>query len=86
MLPHSFLPKQPAGRGLETVGHARVGNDEKIVAFNNRRRNIGRAFRGAPYDVRLRHVAFAVRPEGEDVMIREAAGNIDQAGLRAVNR
>ena len=84
LLADSLLPKQSARGGFETMGHAGIGDDQKIIAFDNRGRNIGRAPGGPPEDVGAGDVAVAVRFDGKNVVVRVAARDIDQAGLGAV--
>src|SRR5207247_190092 len=60
--------------------------DQKVVAFDYRGRNIGHTFRGAPHDVSLRHVAVAIRFDRKDMMVRVAAGDVEETRSGAVNR
>ena len=82
---HPFLPEQIPGRRFKAMGHARIRHDQKVFAFDDRGRHISRAFGRAPCNMGLRHVFMTVRFDRKDVVVRKAAGDVDQTGFSTIN-
>ena len=64
--------------GVEARGDAGVGHEVQLVADEQRRRRQRRAAPQRPADMRLRHVASAVGPDGDDRRLEESGGDVDE--------
>jgi hypothetical protein len=85
VLAHALFPFDGAGFGIEAVGDAGVGDIEEVAAFDERGWHVGDAFVGAPDDVGIGDVASTVGLDGEEVVLGEAAGHVEKAGLFAID-
>jgi len=81
VLTQTLFPKDVTCFGVKAVGDTGVRDDKELAAFNNRRGHVADAFIGAPDDVSIGDVAAAVGLDGEEVVLREAASHVEQAGL-----
>ncbi len=82
MMAEFFLPETLAGPGLQAARGARIGHDEEIRPARDGRGDVGDDLRielVVPRDVRFGDVARAIRPDADEVMLREPAGDEEDA-------
>ena len=78
LLAKALLPLHVPGCRFKAERDAGVRRDEEVIALGDRRGDVGDAAVRAPGDVRLRHIAGAVRADRKDVVVGKTASDEEE--------